>query len=321
MAKKEHICPKCGKCLSTAYSLRRHIARKTPCTPIVTKGDLPEDLKDVPLSDNRKCQFCGKVFSHPYIKNRHMRENCRVAPNGKDEEGNRQSLCAYVIKKAEKYDEMKEEADELKRLLQTSQPPPTVVTNNNIIITNNIVINNNIICFHMFGREDVAHITKTVVKNLLNECTNPHDVEQSAKYIIFEMLKLIYSPNEKPENWTSFSLEGKKQEALILSPNGWDLEHKVKMYTSMVDRALDELFILQPHEDAGKYTSVLKVLSNYEKSNVKDIQSVVDTVLERNRELLLSRRGILPVVGDKEKIAELTHHTHLPPQKSKEDTL
>ena len=76
----DRTCERCDKVFKYPKYLREHQARKTPCTPILEKEDLPEAVLEDPDLDQKKCRFCGRVFSSYTAMRRHVRNNCRIAP-------------------------------------------------------------------------------------------------------------------------------------------------------------------------------------------------------------------------------------------------
>src|ERR1700678_3635207 len=88
---------KCGKCEKTFAKgawFRRHLARKTPCSDIVEKEDLPEDKKESP----NKCKFCGRPFASAATLLRHIQQSCKIAPRNGDTTG-MEKLYDHVVRK------------------------------------------------------------------------------------------------------------------------------------------------------------------------------------------------------------------------------
>jgi len=69
------VCPKCGVDQKYPSVLKRHLARKTPCAPIVAAGDLPEDCR----SKKYICKYCGRTFTTATAMYRHVRQRCKIA--------------------------------------------------------------------------------------------------------------------------------------------------------------------------------------------------------------------------------------------------
>jgi len=83
-------CERCGKVFRYPAHLREHQQRKTPCTPILEREDQvdPGDpygqgaLEDpnVLKTQQKKCRFCGRIFSTYVSMRRHVRQACKIAP-------------------------------------------------------------------------------------------------------------------------------------------------------------------------------------------------------------------------------------------------
>ena len=76
----DRTCERCGKEFKYPAHLREHLARKTPCAPILEPEDLPEEVRDDPDYDKKKCHFCGRAFANYTSKRRHIRNTCKIAP-------------------------------------------------------------------------------------------------------------------------------------------------------------------------------------------------------------------------------------------------
>ena len=94
-----HVCKKCGLDCKYASYLARHLARKSPCAPILVPEDLSlEALKDPDLVA-KKCRFCGRVFSSYVSMRRHVRESCKIAPNAKNGVEGMEKLYEHTLLK------------------------------------------------------------------------------------------------------------------------------------------------------------------------------------------------------------------------------
>src|SRR5574340_503472 len=66
------MCQKCQKAFRVPAELRRHMARKTPCDPILTPAAGADDVKHA-------CEYCGRTFASKQSAYRHMRQTCKIA--------------------------------------------------------------------------------------------------------------------------------------------------------------------------------------------------------------------------------------------------
>ena len=76
-------CLRCGASFPKNQGLTKHLARKTPCAPILDKEDLPEEKRDAP----NRCRFCGRVYSRSDSLARHLKQACKIAPRNGDTSG------------------------------------------------------------------------------------------------------------------------------------------------------------------------------------------------------------------------------------------
>ncbi len=63
-------CAKCDAKFADSAHLRRHLARKTPCNPILDRD---------PVSTKPTCRYCGRQFTKQPALSRHMTQRCKIA--------------------------------------------------------------------------------------------------------------------------------------------------------------------------------------------------------------------------------------------------
>lgn len=94
-------CRRCGKGFDKPALLKRHLGRKTPCAPILDLGYLPEDVREDPDLEKKKCRFCGRILSSYDSMRRHVRTACKIAPNAKNGDAGMEVLYSHTIRRQE----------------------------------------------------------------------------------------------------------------------------------------------------------------------------------------------------------------------------
>lgn len=76
-----HICARCGRRFARAENLRKHLAKKKRCLPIIANQDSTTPSWD-PIADSLpkytglECPFCKKSLSSQSNRDRHIRHYC-----------------------------------------------------------------------------------------------------------------------------------------------------------------------------------------------------------------------------------------------------
>jgi len=68
----DRTCPRCQKTFAAPCRLKAHLARKTPCDPILSGTNAT-------TAQAYKCRYCGRRFSSAPSVNRHTRQFCKIA--------------------------------------------------------------------------------------------------------------------------------------------------------------------------------------------------------------------------------------------------
>jgi uncharacterized protein Yka (UPF0111/DUF47 family) len=161
MSDIEYKCKRCKKPFPDKWKYERHLARKTPCEPILDK-----DYAKLKANDKKGtvCAYCNRKMSNSYALKRHY-ESCRAYNDG-------DLVVAHVMRKQK--DQMKnhkktikdlsKEIDELKSAISNSSSLSIshVQTNyNSTNVTNNFNINGPII----FGQEQMTEFLSYILNS------------------------------------------------------------------------------------------------------------------------------------------------------------
>lgn len=276
MESSKRTCTRCGKEFKYPYLLRRHQTRKTPCAPIVEQEELPIEEKAKPYA----CRFCGHRFRSESSLSTHIRRHCKIAltPDGL------QRLYEHTLRKQqEQIEEQTRRINLLERAMRHKSPTFQVVNN---VLGNQININ-------IFGGETVSHINPEKVRGVLDESIQASaDPVQGATQALLKAAALIYSDPTYPENLTCYLPNKRKDDVMIHSNEGWEIQPCRLVLPPMTKKSMDALFSHQPFEDAERYGDLMRALRDNEEAYMQGKQ--MKTVLVRNRELLEKALGKLP---------------------------
>ena len=290
-------CLKCRCVFRDPSTLRRHLNRKRPCTPVVGFDDL--------RAAQYNCRFCGRSYSSEWNVRRHMK-SCPIASRG---ERGMEQLYAHVLEKtraaaereAAAHQEIETLRAELQRLQLAGDDDKTIVQITNRVdsvnITNNVIIN-------VFGQEDTRHITTDTVREILSRCADSHlencDEGAAAAQAILQAALLIYSDPERPGNITCYKPNKRDGNAMVHGVRGWEIVPVSLVVSPMARASLDLLFDKQPFDDdidqLKRYEIALRSLRQLEGRLVSSGANL-QSVLIRNKELLFRALSQLPAVG------------------------
>ena len=324
-ARKGIDCSKCGHHFRDTFNLKKHLARKTPCAPIIGEDDLPEEQKDSP----NKCRFCGRAFASAQSMRRHVRQACKIAPREGNPDG-MEKLYEYTLRR--QMETMKAEIENLKAQVAQSSaaaastaltkieaiPPATVVQTAHI--TNNIdrsvgkTINTANITINVFERENLDRVTRQQVWDLLRGLGPVGDnVKAIAEKAIIQAAMLVFSDPERPENITCYLPNKKGDDALVHGEKGWEVQPVSLVISPMAAQSIELLFKHQPgmgdkfearpKEDVDWVMTTCGDIMRYIAKNEGDLTNEPPRgefrgILIRNKDLLQQVLAKLPVAGN-----------------------
>lgn len=311
----EISCEKCGKEFKKNAWLRRHLARKTPCAPLVGAQDAPAEAKGRP-----RCEHCGRSFSTTANMRAHVRNSCKAAPRSEI----KAPPLSVVPKLDEQELEKKDVRSEIYRLLDRletlSCAPSTVRIENkqvnmiggNFAVdlstgkchTNNIVIN-------VFGAEDTSHITPKDILALIQGLGPLGDnLRPAAEKLLLQTAMMIYSDERHPENITCYFPNKKGKGILVHGPDGWKILPEVLTLSPLMLGSINQLFKKQPFPgqdgipsdlNLDAPTRILRYIADHERELIDGAAAPrmsFATIPIRNKSILERSLGKLPVAGD-----------------------
>ena len=300
-------CLRCGKQFKHPYLLRRHESRKTPCATILDPSDLtPKDLDDPDLAQ-KKCRFCGRVFSSYISMRRHVRQSCKIAPNKKNGYVGMEALYEHTIHrqaallKAQQVQlsDVTSQLIELRQLVvggigSTAAGEVAINGEGNVVDNRkqNIIIN-------VFGQEGLDHATTARIRAILDESLTRPALGEAAQTAILRTAMLVYSDPDHPENLTAYLPNKKTQDVLVHADRGgtpcWEVQPSSLVLPPMAKKSVDTIFNRQPYEDADEYGPLMKELSDNEKRYVTGVD--LRPILVRNKDLLARALKSIPLAG------------------------
>jgi hypothetical protein len=311
------------------WKLKRHLERKTPCTPIVEEEDLPEEKKECP----NKCRFCGRSFATRASALRHIRNTCKIAPREGNEDG-MEKLYEHILKKQtstlhkeyqEKMAAMQRQIDELRTEKSTPVPAtPTALAQTNAIVQNvtqniavdnsvNKIVNNTVnVNISVFGQENLGRITKPQVFDILRSLGPVgENVKTVAEKAIIQAAMLIFSDPTHPEDLTCYLPNKKGENALVHGESGWEVQPVGLVISPMAAQSIETLFRHQPAPDKDtpekdvkwimdECGNIMRYIQQHEGDLTNEPpRGEMRGVLIRNKELLQQVLKKLPIAGQK----------------------
>ena len=185
-------CPNCSKSFRDAYAIKRHLARKTPCTPIIETATSADKA--------HTCRYCGRMFATRPSMVRHTRQYCKIANSDEGME----KLLEHTLQRQVQV--LQDQVGKLTELMERQLSAPVTVgigTLNAVTLTN---IQVNIIGF---DREDRIRIPVALVKAAFTE--NPRlmeycrmsdeervDADKAAPYVLEALVDLVRRAHRDP---------------------------------------------------------------------------------------------------------------------------
>jgi hypothetical protein len=312
----DRTCPCCGKVLKTPIDYRRHLARKTPCVPILdheaAQTVYGQAALEDPELDKKKCRFCGRVFTSYTSMRRHVRNSCKIAPNMKNGDAGMGLLYQHTIDRQQQQIEalatqnaaMAVRQDEMMNMVLqlVGQKGSTQVVgevavqipgdHNHVAVA---VDNSKNITINVFGQEGVDHATMERIKAILDKSLEIATLPEAARAAVLQTAQLIYSDPAHPENFTCFLPNKKTNDALVHGVSGWEVQPVSLILPPMTKKSVDTLFDQQPYDNAEAYGDLMKELAMAEAKHA-DIGDM-RPLLVRNKAALAAVLGVAPRVG------------------------
>ena len=247
----DRTCQKCGAIFPYPRDLKRHLARKTPCAPIVEEAELPlaEQAKE------HECRYCRRKYSTLPSLHRHMRHRCKIA----NDEGGMALLMDHTLRR--QVDRLEAQVSELTDLVRAQMlvpaAPATVIqhqTNIGVLQQNNVQVN-----VVSFDREDRIHIPVALVKAAFTE--NPRlmeycrmtddervDAEKAAPYVLEALIDLVRRAHRDPVYRNVYLNPKRADQVMVCVEEGrgsagqsWEIRSLVEAIRLLFDGVADNI--------------------------------------------------------------------------------
>jgi len=139
----DSVCQRCGVDQRYPSTLKRHLARKTPCAPIVEK----ESLSESDRAKKHNCRYCGRAFASNISMYRHIRRSCKIANSDEgmeklmDHTLQKQLATQNAIQNA-KIDEQSKQIAEMAAMMKQMIAGQLIPTQQQLPTTGPITVNN-----------------------------------------------------------------------------------------------------------------------------------------------------------------------------------
>ena len=310
----DRTCPSCRKEFRAPSYLRAHQSRKTPCAPILETDDLSTEVLNDPYLDQKKCRFCGRVFSSYTAMRRHVRQSCKIAPNEKNGDEGMEKLYEHTISRMRAQQDqiaslealVQRQSEMMKTLMPAPPAEPARVAGGEVAILahdSQVAVDNRhtTVNINVFGREEVSHVDPDRIRAILTDSLAVAALPAAAQRAILQTAMLVYSDPDHPENLTCFLPNKKTDDALVHmsradGTTGWEVQPVLLVLPAMATRSVDTLFDKQPFEDADAFEPLMVELRDKEAQYTKG-GGDLRPVLVRNKDLLSRALKELPLAG------------------------
>ncbi len=221
-------CITCYKEFKDNYNLQRHKNRRNPCTQItqfVTHNHVNDIIYSSDIESDtcneRKCGYCGKIFSRKWSLYRHINSFCKEKRN---DDNNKEKIMTELIRELEeKTCKLKKIKKEYKNFKKTVKTINNQTLNNNSHNTTNNTINN--IKIVGFGKEDITHISDREWIKIL---------KRNYKSIEDLTLKTHFDKN-RPENHNIYISNLHSKYIMVHDSKNWNIKNRKDTVDDLYD--------------------------------------------------------------------------------------
>ncbi len=311
----DRTCEVCAKTFRFPSHLANHRAKKKSCALILEPEAPQRETLGGDPGGKMRCRFCGRTFSCYTAMRRHVRENCKIAPNAKNGDKGMERLYEHTLQKQVDRLEvqnarMETQNAEMKTMMQQllrqqGASSSTTQRAGEIALQGDHaqVDNSKKIVINVFGKEGLGHVARENIKTVLDEVlqrpgltetpSDPAALSAAVDEAVLKTAMLVFSDPSRPENLTAYLPNKKTKDALVHTEAGWEIQPTTLVLPPMALKSIDALFGKQPHED--EYAPLLKELQQNEARFAAG--EALRPILVRNKDLLARALKTLPLAG------------------------
>jgi hypothetical protein len=275
----DYKCEYCGKCFTKSNNMYRHAKYNCKVAHEIKETDIsPRDavnlIKDnQEKQDNNICYCCDKKFSCYSSMRRHIKNNCKVVKEKKND-------------KEQIYNELKklrEENEKMKKELNAVHAPN--LNNNGITINggvnNGTIVNNAINITISFGKEDMSKIDEIdIVKSVKN-----------GFHSALELTDTIHFNPKYPEYHNVYIPSMKDKYGMVYKEGIWELIDKQELIDKIYN---DKKYYIEDNADTF-YDSMSKSQKNALRRWLlidNDDDEKIKSIKDRMKLLLYNKRSV-----------------------------
>lgn len=296
----DRTCDKCGKVFPFPSHLKQHMRRKTPCSVIVEKHELPVAEQAKPHA----CKFCGHRFTWSSGLYGHIKNTCKIAGS---EEG-LTKLYEHTLRRQEaEIAAMRQSMARMEAMMERQQQQSAAVmtaptTQVHAGMVGQVVHNQTIVQqqtnigqvnINIFGKENLSHINGDDVKRLLDRVlpiAKTNTSEAVSMFIVSGGL-MVYGDPKHPENLTCYMINKKRDEVMVHNGDRWVVQDGKSAVMMMLKTVCDVIAEHQPItvENAETYSLLLRSTFDIEKTDAPNSKEM-RIVLVHNKSLIENMR-------------------------------
>lgn len=251
-------CPKCFRDFKYPSTLKRHLARKTPCAPVLTKAPRAGASPAKPY----QCKSCRRYFTSSNGLSQHIRLHCKAQVGSSVTEAAARARISELesllrAKGAESTElahtapeavvaPLQQQASAVQGMAQATGSHATAIGQQQ-----NIIIN-------VFGQEDHSFLSRDFITKILDRALKVGgDLDHSAAMALRQTATEMFANHKRPENTSCCMVNEKVGRAAVNRGKLWEPMPISDLEAKLIDRVVTAIVDHQPVEGVS-YTAILR---------------------------------------------------------------